>query len=68
MYKTLKKKKKKKKGPHVILMVIGFFTLQPSSGTVFRSAKVRIAIFNQHHVDGLDLRKSSTSNNSCNFY
>lgn len=29
--------------------------LQPSSGTVFRSAKVRIAVFNQHHVDGLDL-------------
>ncbi|KAL3649604.1 ATP-binding cassette sub- F member 3 [Castilleja foliolosa] len=29
--------------------------LQPSSGTVFRSAKVRIAIFSQHHVDGLDL-------------
>ncbi|XVF51265.1 hypothetical protein PTKIN_Ptkin04bG0171100 [Pterospermum kingtungense] len=29
--------------------------LQPTSGTVFRSAKVRIAVFNQHHVDGLDL-------------
>ncbi|KAL5194077.1 ABC transporter F family member 3 [Glycine soja] len=29
--------------------------LQPSSGTVFRSAKVRIAVFSQHHVDGLDL-------------
>ncbi|KAL9242944.1 hypothetical protein vseg_016899 [Gypsophila vaccaria] len=29
--------------------------LQPSSGTVFRSPKVRIAVFSQHHVDGLDL-------------
>ncbi|KAL0542349.1 hypothetical protein IC582_022454 [Cucumis melo] len=29
--------------------------LQPTSGTVFRSAKVRIAVFSQHHVDGLDL-------------
>ncbi|KAK9161064.1 hypothetical protein Syun_007405 [Stephania yunnanensis] len=29
--------------------------LQPSSGTVYRSAKVRIAVFSQHHVDGLDL-------------
>eukprot|EP00250_Pteridium_aquilinum_P019406 c24419_g1_i1 orf=140-2392(+) len=29
--------------------------LEPSSGTVFRSAKVRMAVFNQHHVDGLDL-------------
>lgn len=29
--------------------------LQPSSGTIFRSAKVRIATFSQHHVDGLDL-------------
>ncbi|KAF2313493.1 hypothetical protein GH714_011250 [Hevea brasiliensis] len=29
--------------------------LQPSSGTIFRSAKVRIAVFSQHHVDGLDL-------------
>lgn len=29
--------------------------LQPSSGTVFRSTKVRIAVFSQHHVDGLDL-------------
>lgn len=29
--------------------------LQPTSGTIFRSAKVRIAVFNQHHVDGLDL-------------
>ncbi|CAI0441754.1 unnamed protein product [Linum tenue] len=29
--------------------------LQPSSGTVFHSAKVRIAVFSQHHVDGLDL-------------
>ncbi|KAL9422611.1 hypothetical protein AB3S75_034814 [Citrus x aurantiifolia] len=29
--------------------------LQPSSGTVFRSAKVRIAVLSQHHVDGLDL-------------
>ncbi|KAL7155104.1 hypothetical protein ABFS83_03G052100 [Erythranthe nasuta] len=29
--------------------------IQPSSGTVFRSAKVRIAVFSQHHVDGLDL-------------
>ncbi|KAI4370134.1 hypothetical protein MLD38_018514 [Melastoma candidum] len=32
--------------------------LQPSSGTVFRSAKVRIAVFSQHHVDGLDLSSS----------
>ncbi|EEE58090.1 ABC transporter F family member 3 [Oryza sativa Japonica Group] len=29
--------------------------LQPTSGTVFRSPKVRMAVFNQHHVDGLDL-------------
>ncbi|XP_031501783.1 ABC transporter F family member 3 isoform X2 [Nymphaea colorata] len=29
--------------------------LQPSSGTIFRSAKVRMAVFSQHHVDGLDL-------------
>ncbi|VFQ91296.1 unnamed protein product [Cuscuta campestris] len=29
--------------------------LQPTSGTVFRSAKVRIAVFSQHHVDGLDM-------------
>ncbi|KAL4328458.1 hypothetical protein AHAS_Ahas13G0202100 [Arachis hypogaea] len=29
--------------------------LNPSSVTVFRSAKVRIAVFSQHHVDGLDL-------------
>ncbi|PKA53214.1 ABC transporter F family member 3 [Apostasia shenzhenica] len=29
--------------------------LQPTSGTVFRSAKVRMAVFSQHHVDGLDL-------------
>ncbi|EPS74591.1 hypothetical protein M569_00164, partial [Genlisea aurea] len=29
--------------------------LQPTSGTVFRSAKVRIAVFSQHHVDGLEL-------------
>ncbi|KAJ6841069.1 ABC transporter F family member 3 [Iris pallida] len=29
--------------------------LQPTSGTVYRSAKVRMAVFSQHHVDGLDL-------------
>lgn len=29
--------------------------LEPISGTVFRSAKVRMAVFSQHHVDGLDL-------------
>lgn len=29
--------------------------LEPTSGTVFRSAKVRMAVFSQHHVDGLDL-------------
>ncbi|KAJ3695225.1 hypothetical protein LUZ60_000602 [Juncus effusus] len=29
--------------------------LQPTSGTVFRSSKVRMAVFSQHHVDGLDL-------------
>ncbi|CAA7399078.1 unnamed protein product [Spirodela intermedia] len=29
--------------------------LQPSSGTVYHSAKVRMAVFSQHHVDGLDL-------------
>ncbi|KAJ8498968.1 hypothetical protein OPV22_009520 [Ensete ventricosum] len=29
--------------------------LQPTSGTMFRSAKVRMAVFSQHHVDGLDL-------------
>ncbi|XP_024537100.1 ABC transporter F family member 3 [Selaginella moellendorffii] len=29
--------------------------LEPVSGTVFRSPKVRMAVFSQHHVDGLDL-------------
>eukprot|EP00244_Chara_vulgaris_P011619 TRINITY_DN5837_c0_g1_i1.p1 TRINITY_DN5837_c0_g1~~TRINITY_DN5837_c0_g1_i1.p1 ORF type:complete len:495 (+),score=103.87 TRINITY_DN5837_c0_g1_i1:148-1485(+) len=29
--------------------------LEPTSGTVYRSPKVRMATFNQHHVDGLDL-------------
>ncbi|CAM6121308.1 unnamed protein product [Calypogeia fissa] len=29
--------------------------LEPTSGSVFRSAKVRMAVFSQHHVDGLDL-------------
>ncbi|KAG8383318.1 hypothetical protein BUALT_Bualt05G0172200 [Buddleja alternifolia] len=33
--------------------------LQPSSGTFFRSAKVRIAVFSQHHVDGLDLSSNT---------
>ncbi|KAI4315559.1 hypothetical protein L6164_028355 [Bauhinia variegata] len=41
-------------GKSTILKIIAG-ELQPSSGTVFRSAKVRIAVFNQHHVDGLDL-------------
>eukprot|EP00898_Chlorokybus_atmophyticus_P008045 jgi/Chlat1/8241/Chrsp77S07670 len=29
--------------------------LEPTSGTVFRSNKVRMSVFSQHHVDGLDL-------------
>ncbi|KAJ7545438.1 hypothetical protein O6H91_09G119800 [Diphasiastrum complanatum] len=29
--------------------------LEPTSGSVFRSAKIRMAVFSQHHVDGLDL-------------
>eukprot|EP00897_Mesotaenium_endlicherianum_P000774 jgi/Mesen1/10698/ME000090S10155 len=33
--------------------------LKPTSGTAFRSAKVRMAVFSQHHVDGLDLSKSA---------
>ncbi|GAB4834615.1 ATP-binding cassette sub- F member 3 [Ancistrocladus abbreviatus] len=37
----------------ILILIAG--ELQPSSGTVFRSAKVRIAVFSQHHVDGLDL-------------
>lgn len=41
-------------GKSTILKLIGG-ELQPTSGTVFRSAKVRIAVFSQHHVDGLDL-------------
>jgi len=32
--------------------------LKPVSGTAFRSPKVRMAVFSQHHVDGLDLSKS----------
>lgn len=30
-------------------------TLEPTSGRVYRNPKVRLAIFAQHHVDGLDL-------------
>ncbi|XP_020112985.1 ABC transporter F family member 3 isoform X2 [Ananas comosus] len=33
--------------------------LQPTSGTVYRSAKVRMAVFSQHHVDGLDLSSNA---------
>ena len=32
--------------------------LEARSGTIFRSPKVRLAVFSQHHVDGLDLSKS----------
>lgn len=32
--------------------------LKPLTGTAFRSPKVRLAVFSQHHVDGLDLSKS----------
>eukprot|EP00271_Cylindrocystis_brebissonii_P003829 TRINITY_DN15071_c0_g2_i1.p1 TRINITY_DN15071_c0_g2~~TRINITY_DN15071_c0_g2_i1.p1 ORF type:complete len:764 (-),score=206.39 TRINITY_DN15071_c0_g2_i1:552-2843(-) len=32
--------------------------LKPTEGTVFKSGKVRLAVFSQHHVDGLDLSKS----------
>ncbi|GJP45713.1 hypothetical protein CLOM_g5061 [Closterium sp. NIES-68] len=32
--------------------------LKPTSGTAFRSPKVRMAVFAQHHVDGLELSKS----------
>ncbi|KAK4489224.1 hypothetical protein RD792_005019 [Penstemon davidsonii] len=41
-------------GKSTILKIISG-ELQPISGTVFRSAKVRMAVFSQHHVDGLDL-------------
>lgn len=30
-------------------------TLEPTKGRVYRNPKVRLAIFSQHHVDGLDL-------------
>lgn len=29
--------------------------LEPTSGNITRSQKVRMATFNQHHVDGIDL-------------
>ena len=29
--------------------------LEPTQGTIMRSAKVRMAVFSQHHMDGLDL-------------
>ena len=29
--------------------------LEPTKGTITRNAKVRMAVFSQHHVDGLDL-------------
>ena len=29
--------------------------LEPTAGTITRSQKVRMATFNQHHVDGIDL-------------
>lgn len=32
--------------------------LKPTAGTAFRSPKVRMAVFAQHHVDGLDLSKT----------
>jgi len=30
-------------------------SLEPTKGTITRNAKVRMAVFSQHHVDGLDL-------------
>jgi len=30
-------------------------TLEPTQGHIFRNPKVRIAVFSQHHVDGIDL-------------
>jgi len=33
--------------------------LQPIVGTVSRNGSARVALFAQHHVDGLDLRRSS---------
>jgi ATP-binding cassette subfamily F protein 3 len=33
--------------------------LAPISGTVVRNSAARVAVFAQHHVDGLDLRNSS---------
>ena len=30
-------------------------SLEPTKGTITRNAKVRMATFSQHHVDGLDL-------------
>lgn len=33
--------------------------LQPISGTVSRNGSARVAVFAQHHVDGLDLGRSS---------
>ena len=29
--------------------------LEPTKGTITRNPKVRMAVFSQHHVDGLDL-------------
>ena len=34
-------------------------TLNPLGGIIHRNAKLRIAVFSQHHIDQLDLRSNS---------
>lgn len=41
-------------GKSTLLNLIGG-SLEPTSGTVVRNPRVRLATFSQHHVDGLDL-------------
>jgi ATP-binding cassette subfamily F protein 3 len=41
-------------GKSTLLGLIGG-ELQPTKGHVYRNPKVRLAVFSQHHVDGLDL-------------
>jgi len=41
-------------GKPTLLGLIGG-TLDPTRGRVYRNPKVRLAVFSQHHVDGLDL-------------
>jgi hypothetical protein len=41
-------------GKSTLLGLIGG-TLEPTRGHIYRNPKVRLAVFSQHHVDGLDL-------------